>query len=189
MDFHLDCECGNRVAVTEGSAGATVDCACGRTIKVPSLSQLRKLHGLAPVYLLNPVREIESLREAGELPPGNECVGCGVPASDIVSLFAECERAWANRPQGIGGWITFLFQPWLFRWLRGGRVNPTWEGGSFGQNLTLPVPLRVCPDCRPKVEKAARAWDQTGIKEFLRDVEVYERLLDRYPDARITTEE
>ncbi len=42
MEFLLDCACGDRVRVTEGMCGASVPCACGRTIRVPSLGELRR---------------------------------------------------------------------------------------------------------------------------------------------------
>jgi hypothetical protein len=183
MDFHLDCECGNRVAVTEGSAGATVDCACGRTIKVPSLSQLRKLHGLEPASLLNPVLLIEHLAAAGELPPGETCIQCGFPTSETLNVVAECEKVWIRRSGGVLKstlifFISLLFTPFVI-FYRGGVV------GVYGRDLILPVPLRVCPDCKPEVEKAAQAWSQASIKQLLRRVTVYDRLLDRYPNARI----
>jgi hypothetical protein len=38
---YVDCECGNRLAVNEGMAGALVKCGCGRTINMPSLRELR----------------------------------------------------------------------------------------------------------------------------------------------------
>jgi hypothetical protein len=41
MTFVIDCACGHRLRVTEGDAGATVPCACGRAIAVPSLRELR----------------------------------------------------------------------------------------------------------------------------------------------------
>jgi hypothetical protein len=41
MQYHLACECGREVAVSEGAAGTTVSCACGRSVQVPSLSKLR----------------------------------------------------------------------------------------------------------------------------------------------------
>jgi hypothetical protein len=43
----LPCECGRQVALTEGAAGARVQCACGRTLRVPSLSELRRQARLA----------------------------------------------------------------------------------------------------------------------------------------------
>jgi hypothetical protein len=44
MRFILSCNCGKTVTVSEGDAGASIDCAtCGRTIEIPSLGDLREL--------------------------------------------------------------------------------------------------------------------------------------------------
>jgi hypothetical protein len=41
MEYHLTCECGERVPVAEGAAGTSVRCACGKNRLVPSLWELR----------------------------------------------------------------------------------------------------------------------------------------------------
>src|SRR5882672_9687320 len=41
MHFRLCCECGKEIAVTEGAAGTSVLCECGRRIQVPLLGELR----------------------------------------------------------------------------------------------------------------------------------------------------
>jgi len=40
--FHIDCECGNRISVTEDAAGARLNCSCGRIVQVPGLYDLRQ---------------------------------------------------------------------------------------------------------------------------------------------------
>src|SRR5258708_7570383 len=42
MLVYLSCECGKQAPVSEGAAGTSVPCECGRTIKVPSLGELRQ---------------------------------------------------------------------------------------------------------------------------------------------------
>ncbi len=42
-DYLLPCECGQNISVGLTQAGQTVTCACGRSLKVPTMSQLRKL--------------------------------------------------------------------------------------------------------------------------------------------------
>ena len=44
-EIPLPCECGQHILVTEGMAGASVRCPCGRTIAVPSLGEIRRLAG------------------------------------------------------------------------------------------------------------------------------------------------
>ena len=42
MLVYLSCECGKQVPVSEGAAGTSLPCTCGRAIKVPSLGELRQ---------------------------------------------------------------------------------------------------------------------------------------------------
>src|SRR5262249_33142072 len=43
MGFLVTCVCGRRHPVTEGAAGTTSRCSCGRDVEVPALSELRTL--------------------------------------------------------------------------------------------------------------------------------------------------
>jgi uncharacterized paraquat-inducible protein A len=44
MAVLLSCECGNQISVSEGAAGASIQCAeCRHAIKVPSLGEMRQL--------------------------------------------------------------------------------------------------------------------------------------------------
>jgi hypothetical protein len=49
MEYLIQCECGKRLAVMAGSAGASLPCGCGRSVRVPALSELRAQQGL-PAY-------------------------------------------------------------------------------------------------------------------------------------------
>jgi hypothetical protein len=42
MNFSLPCECGELITFTEGAAGASLRCVCGRTIEIPDLNELRQ---------------------------------------------------------------------------------------------------------------------------------------------------
>jgi hypothetical protein len=42
MQVCLTCECGKEVPVSEGAAGTSLACDCGRSIRVPSLGELRR---------------------------------------------------------------------------------------------------------------------------------------------------
>jgi hypothetical protein len=45
-EFHMACACGAQVTVTEALAGTSLRCRCGRSICVPSLSELRSAQDL-----------------------------------------------------------------------------------------------------------------------------------------------
>jgi len=49
MEFLIHCECGKFFTVTEGLAGTSLSCGCGRSIRVPGLSELRAQQGM-PAY-------------------------------------------------------------------------------------------------------------------------------------------
>jgi hypothetical protein len=42
MEYRLACECGQQISFSEGAAGNTLQCACGRSVTVPSLGELKK---------------------------------------------------------------------------------------------------------------------------------------------------
>jgi len=42
-EYHVRCDCGLQVTVSEGSAGAVVECGCGQSIQVPSRRELQAL--------------------------------------------------------------------------------------------------------------------------------------------------
>jgi len=48
MEFLLPCECGKNLMVTDGMAGTSVQCGCGRLTSIPSLGELRKLAPVKP---------------------------------------------------------------------------------------------------------------------------------------------
>jgi tetratricopeptide (TPR) repeat protein len=42
MEYEIACRCGKVIPVSDGMAGSSVDCACGETVLVPSLSALQQ---------------------------------------------------------------------------------------------------------------------------------------------------
>ena len=92
MEFRIDCPCGEHVVVTEAAAGATLTCACGRPISVPSLWELRVAAGL-PAYDPGPELLIQHLLAAGKLPGTKLCLGCGFETEQVFEVRTECERS------------------------------------------------------------------------------------------------
>src|SRR5438445_485531 len=48
MEFQIACDCGKGLAVTEGMAGSSVPCTCGRVVRIPSLRVLKEQATLKP---------------------------------------------------------------------------------------------------------------------------------------------
>jgi hypothetical protein len=173
LQFRVNCECGNQIVVKEGSAGARIACPCGRSISVPSLKELRIQAGLPP-YELSPELVIEHLLAAGELPFGKTCVQCQQETDEIIQVNTECERAWVHRTGGFS-WGTLLFSMFVLPiriWFWERR-----EETVYGKDKIYPLPLRVCQACQRTLRR------QRAIKECLRRIPEYDRLLDKFPDA------
>jgi hypothetical protein len=163
--------------VGEGAAGVKFPCDCGRTVKVPSLKDLRLAAGLTP-YNLSPEVVIESLLLSGGLPLGNHCAGCGAKTDDVVHVVVECERAIVRR-RGGPSWLlvllSLLVSPWIWVFARRER-----EEREYGRDKIYRLPLRVCPGCRPGLR------DVAALEQALQKVPEYDDLLAKYPAARIS---
>jgi hypothetical protein len=175
VDFQVNCACGKPHTVQAGNAGSVLPCPCGRQVTVPNLSELRRRHGLTP-YDANPVLVIERLLAAGELPEESACIRCGVASETVTRIIVECEKKWVRRYDEFR-WY-YLFMPWivLVAWY----IHQRPEVREFGKDVVLTLPLRLCEHCRAEARRPA------VVKTFLRLVPVYGRLLDRYPDAKVT---
>ncbi len=179
MDFRLDCPCGEFVTVTEGSAGATLKCACGRPISVPSLRTLRVAAGLSP-EVLSPEQVIARLLAAGKL-PGEVCLGCGFETDQVLEVRTECETVYkTNTGTPLWFWVitSLVFLPFvhilhlLFRMDDG-------EAQWHGRDTIFVLPIPVCEYCRSNFRRRRR------LKAAMRQIPEYRDLLDKYPWARV----
>lgn len=136
MQFHVDCDCGQQIAVNEGSAGTIASCACGRSIAVPSLIQLERHAGLTAEEI-NPELVIQSRLARGELPGDSRCAHCGVNATEIVLIDVVCEKEWTKQQEGFR-WGLFLVSFLLpFKFL-------SWQREiKHGRNVVYRLPLAV----------------------------------------------
>ena len=171
MDFHVNCQCGNRITVSEGAAGATIACRCGRAVSIPSLKELRLRAGIAP-HNPSPELVIEHQLAAGELPPDNNCIECGVTTAEVVQIVVECERAFRKGGFSWGALLlsAFLLPIKLFHWE---------EEVEYGKDKVYPLPLAVCEHCRHVLGSAR------GIKQCLQRIPAYARLLEKFPNAKV----
>lgn len=172
MDITITCPCGEKVTRNEGSAGAVLACCCGRELKFPSLAELRKMQGEPP----DPERLIRGGIEVDELFPDHACSGCFVRTDSWVPVMIECESGIAS---GGISWLTFLALL-LLAPLAGVFVVFRWRDSTVvSRGKGYRVPLLACAECQKKLVKP------DPLLECLRSVPVYERLLDKYPDARV----
>lgn len=156
MDFHVRCECGHDVAVSASTAGTTCSCSCGRTVRVPSLSELKRQAGL-PAYSPPAVLVIEHMLAEGKLPCTATCAGCDDTTGEVIDAIAECEKVRTSEPNDDLTFFAIAFVFFGFFWtfllsfLR--RQQDTRE---FGRTLTLRLPIRLCSNCQRKVFRKPR---------------------------------
>jgi hypothetical protein len=168
VDYAVPCECGQSHRVSAGAAGTRLVCGCGREVVVPSLHILRRQ---ADEAVLGPERLIEAALRRDELPTSPCCVHCGEITADCAFIWAECERAQVKRP-----YWTISPLGLLFGWLIFSRSGPT---RVLGRDLTYCLPIRLCEDCYPRL-------GGRRLREAFAQEPLYRRLLDKYPDARLS---
>ena len=90
MNFEIACECGKSLVVTEGMAGTSTTCSCGRVVPVPSFGDLRKQALLVEPVEPGPRRTWA--RQAALWVLGSLVVGglvlCGIPFSFMLAGYA-----------------------------------------------------------------------------------------------------
>jgi hypothetical protein len=177
MDFRIDCQCGKHIMVSEGSAGATLTCACGRRLSVPSLPALRVAAGLTP-EVLGPEQIVSRLLAKGLLPGTTDCIGCGFDTDQVFDVVTVCEtqyRTSSETPIFIRVILFVLFLPFAYFIYRG-EGETQWHGRDT--SFLLPVP--VCEQCRRRLKRPKR------LKQCMRRIPEYGPLLDKYPWAKVT---
>lgn len=177
MAFKLDCPCGREIAVAASDAGATVLCACGHSVRVPSLSELRISAGQEAI----PLTIVERIRDAlaaGDLPIGQNCAVSGRPTRDLMYFHVECERV-STREQGAVGWLTTLFF-FLSKHLWAVSDGPIEE---HGRQTGVEVPIRIDVEFH---ERLLAGCSQRRLRDYLRQVPLYAELLEEFPSAVIT---
>ena len=181
MSYRVPCACGGAVEVKAADAGADLPCRCGRTVRVPLLSQLRRSAGESPASG-SVIDTITFLVNDGKLPPDSCCAVSGLPCDETHRFYVECERMWVK-----GGWTTgsilfnviawFVVPFWTLKLLLTRNEPPELLGRERG----VYVPLRVRSEFKPKLRKMSQAQ----LRAMLRSVEIYQKLLDQYPNATI----
>jgi hypothetical protein len=144
MDFTLTCDCGKQQTVNEGTSGSKLNCACGCTIKIPSLHILREQAGLTGVKV-HPAAVVAEAITQGRLPPP-KCVNCDNPHGRIVRITTECERSWkrTRSSRGIGQVILVLFSWGLYLISTFGEDK---DVEIQGRDLIVETPVSLCTSC------------------------------------------
>ncbi len=184
MTFSVSCDCGNTLDVTSTQAGTDIPCTCGRTVRVPRLSQLRQLAGQG-AYEAGTIDTINRMIRDGELPPGDTCAVSGLPTSDSYELYVQCESKWIKGP-GTGRYLfvifTIVFLPFWIIWVLLGKALLDEERRELGRDRSVYTPLRVRQEHHQQLHSMR---SQSKLRKLLRDVPIYAKLLDEFPRAKI----
>jgi hypothetical protein len=179
MDFRIDCQCGSHIIVSEGSAGATLTCSCGRPLSVPSLSVLRVAAGLPP-FDYSPEQVIEYLLASARLPGTNVCIHCGFETDQVLDVYTECETQYRIK-SGVPVWfgvVSTLMFPLshfvLSRFFWGER-----EVQWLGRDTKFLLPIPACEHCQRLLRR------RKLLKQCMGQIPEYGRLLEKFPDARL----
>jgi hypothetical protein len=127
--------------------------------------------------------EIESLLLAGRLPEEDDCVLCGATTEKKVCCRTECERALVKYERPWWWWLIVLVM-----WVPIALLSPITvfflpkrqRPIEHGKDRIYDLPLRICPQCRLDLT------DEDEIKDAMWEVPVYRRLLEKYPDAKVS---
>ncbi len=169
-DFLASCPCGKLIPVTAGQAGGNVTCACGTTVEVPSLMQLKRAAG---VPVATPELTLMGMLDSGEVPGDRSCCACGEEFAAVWRMSVVCESV-ENAKQGTRFNPLFL----LFGWIVVTFYTKTSNGDERGRNVSFDLPLRFCSAC-------AASCRGKELRAELEKVEEYRRLVEKYPHAKI----
>jgi hypothetical protein len=152
-------------------------------VDVPLLSALRRSAGETAIPL-NALETIQALIRDGELPSGDVCPYSGASANCTLFVCVRCERSWVRGSDSIdarGAILYVLFLGWIGALIALGKSGARRE--ELGRDTAIDLPLRVSSAATSKL---MRLRNQRKWKALLRETPAYARLLDEFPDARVT---
>ncbi|WP_146118819.1 hypothetical protein [Blastopirellula marina] len=193
MPYLIHCECGEPLEVTATQAGSTVTCRCGKVVDVPMMSVLRRSAGESAMPL-NIVEQINGMVKRGELPTNDLCPISQRRPDLTVYLDVRCEQSYADRraqleesdhyiiPYFLFGWIFAVFYT-LLRYALVKSKTPS-ELERHGHDVSVKVPLAISST---EKETFTKTRSQARLKQWLESTPIYVKLLEEYPQARVTT--
>jgi hypothetical protein len=201
VNFTLRCSCGDTLQIAGTDAACTRRCHCGAEFQIPRLGELRRLEASGettiaprrvgeadsvpaptPSDYLTVAQKLRILTLEKCLPYETHCMSCEVSTQNVLNCFIECELPYA--PQTSLLWdhlvtgLMVLLSPrrGLFRLVGSSEDAPVAEGNE----VVVPAPLRICPDCATTLHRQKHV-----VREMLLKMPLYRPLFRQYPDASI----
>jgi hypothetical protein len=187
LQAQLHCSCGRSVVARAPDAGGTIKCNCGKSVPVPPLSKLRTLSG-SEAYITNPVEAIRKAQREGNDPAGDKCVVCHSANPTFYRCHAVCEQSHIKRTAASDDDSTAILR-WLFFPLILNVILSFMKRDTTidrqGHDIEIVFQLPVCDPCSKNFGKPTRP---SVAKQIMRNVPLYQELLDYYPGARLRIE-
>jgi hypothetical protein len=122
----------------------------------------------------------EQLIRAGlneeDLFPDKCCCQCGEQTQAWIPVMIECEAGFET---GGFSWGMLILSVFTMLCLPVGFIFLRWKPNVVHHGKGYRVPLLACPECQKLLSRSKT------LRRCLRRVTVYQRLLDKYPDARV----
>lgn len=176
--FHCTCECGYVLPIAASSAGTIVPCRCGKQVKVPKLSELKRLSGQQAEPLAGIADYLRIMYLEKQLPPDTHCVCCQSKTPEILDCWVECERTYDRNGKGWAMAILFVWSLPLYLLTKAFNRGVAHE--VDGRELIVRTPLSICEKCLSTTSR-----NSANIRQLLQRVELYRQLLDHYPQAQV----
>jgi hypothetical protein len=178
LQVTLPCTCGRSPVARAKDAGGSINCACGNSVAVPKLSELRLLAG-ADAFITNPAEAIRKAQLAGTEPAGDRCLVCGSADTMFFQCHAVCEQSHAKKTSSYKSFEIFR---WLILPLIANIILAFKKEDETidrqGHDIDVAFRLPVCRLCASTIGNPAR----TSIaKELIQRVPLLKQLLDYYP--------
>lgn len=183
--LYVDCCCTKRLSVKPSHCGESIECACGRSVAVPKLSELRRLCGVGELNL-SAIERLRSMDRQGLILTDATCSGCRMRRGQLLDCLIQCESRVTEEPSrlalfdcilGIVGALPFFS---LFTIARS--FNSQYSNNDdlkvHGRDTSIIVSVPVCTECESGFCKS----NQKRITA-LRTIRAYDELLKAYPDA------
>lgn len=189
--FSINCECGTMRMVTASDAGGMKACVCGREIKVPRLSVLRKSAGKDPFESSSIDTVRRELRER-ENSIGQFCLHSGRPTQDTlwVTLICERKRVVTHKEsdydwRGIKllsimlGLMTLPITVFAFAFAKlwsDDTSKPEIE--EFGHDRSVDLPLPISAEFHKSVSSKK-------LLQYVKKEALFQKIFKDYPDAYV----
>src|SRR5687768_7124113 len=147
MQFHFRCTCGHELEFAAPCAGTLIPCVCGRQVKIPKLSELKRLSGQeAGRPAMGIADHLRTMYLDKQLPPDTHCVICQMTTHETLPCWVECERARASSAGALNSVLAVLFT--VISPLHAMHAySKSLQYEAVGNDLVVRTPLPICDNC------------------------------------------